>query len=42
MKKDKICPHLNTIQVGTDTTVEVFCSDCNEVIKVGKVINKKI
>lgn len=36
MKKDKICTHENTLQVGTETTVEVWCTDCNEVIRVGK------
>jgi hypothetical protein len=40
-KATKLCTHPNTLQVGTETTVEVWCTDCNEIIKVGKVIKKK-
>lgn len=35
MKKEKQCPHANTVQAGTETKVEVFCTDCNEVIRTG-------
>ncbi|GEM_PF-2250914 len=41
MKQPKQCPHTHTIQVGTETTVEVYCADCGEVIRVGKTIKKR-
>lgn len=41
MKKPKECTHENTLQIGTETTVEVWCTDCNEVVKVGKPIKLK-
>jgi hypothetical protein len=37
----KLCEHKNTIQIGTETTVEVYCVDCREVIRIGKTIRRK-
>lgn len=37
-----ICTHQNTIQIGTEITVEVYCVDCCEVVRVGKTIKKKL
>lgn len=34
MKSPKQCPHLNIVQSGTQTCVETYCTDCNELIKV--------
>lgn len=34
MKREKQCQHLNTIQVGNPGIIEIFCVDCNEVVKV--------
>lgn len=41
MKKEKQCPHTNTVQVGTETTVEVYCRDCYCIVRVGKTIKAK-
>lgn len=40
-KTKQPCQHSSTVQVGTETTVEVFCVDCGEKIKEGKTIKKK-
>ena len=39
MKKETKCLHLNTTQVGTETTAEVWCVDCNECIRTYPVPN---
>jgi hypothetical protein len=35
-KHIKTCEHKNTVQVGTQTTVEVWCVDCGECVKSTK------
>jgi hypothetical protein len=40
-KTQKTCQHLTTIHVGTETTVEVWCVECKEVVKTGKPIKSK-
>jgi hypothetical protein len=37
----KNCPHKNKVQAGTETIIETFCTDCNEVIKIQMVKIKK-
>lgn len=41
MKNAKICPHTNTVQAGTQTTINTFCTDCYEQIKVETIKIKK-
>lgn len=42
MKKETKCLHLNTTQVGTETTAEVWCVDCNECIRTYRIRNINI
>lgn len=35
-KNTKNCLHKNTMQVGTELTIETWCTDCNEIIEVAK------
>ncbi len=31
------CPHINTVQYGTETEITTYCAACNEVVKIEKV-----
>lgn len=36
MTKPKQCTHPNTVQVGNPGIIEIYCSDCGDVIKTVK------